>query len=134
MVYLETHGSGGSILSKTTLKLVDRIVTQAISYERLKIRHDKLTDERDTLHNQNITLRSNLENAVKAVANHAKGIQRLKDKNDKLNADIKTAAGLLRTIHTAGVLNNEDTKAVEEVLERLGYPIQLSIDVEGDIE
>lgn len=121
-------------MSKTTLKLVDRIVTQAISYERLKIRHDKLTDERDTLHNQNIVLRNNLENAAKATSRYNDGLQKLKDKNDGLNANVKTAAGLLRTIHTMGVLNNEDTKAVEEVLERLGYPVQLSMDVEGDVE
>jgi len=125
-------------LSKTLENVIMRLsqqnVERAVNFSQLRRDKEAVEDKRNALHNQNITLRSNLENAVEAVANHAKGIQRLKDKNDKLNADIKTAAGLLRTIHTAGVLNNEDTKAVEEVLERLGYPIQLSVDVEGDIE
>ena len=116
-------------MTKIVMRLVTRLTQQAVAYERLRMKRDELEDERNELHNKLISLNCNFESAKNAIANHQKGIDRLKEKNDKLNADVKSAAGLLRTIHTLGVLNNEDSKAVEDICERIGYPIQLSMEM-----
>jgi len=117
-------------MSKIILKLVDRLIANATAYERLLQKRDELTDERDELHNKVVTLSANLTHAKGTMANYDKVKQRLKNKNDVLNADVKSAAGMLRTIHAAGVLNNEETKAVEELCGRLGYPVRCCVDAE----